>query len=156
MIERYELNQSKLPTIPAPHDAVIVKFGVDDEFLVLYFEDNISHRDSVKYNHPNANTLIMKFHLLNPELDVYQWERILKGEAYILKNSKKVIRKWNKNKGFNMSYLYHYVAYNSIIINLLKTENIYIQLEVDYIEYEWIEKRNIINFNEDEGENIPR
>ena len=61
MIERYELNQSKLPTIPAPHDAVIVKFGVADEFLVLYFEDNISHRDSVKYDHPNANTLIMKF-----------------------------------------------------------------------------------------------
>lgn len=140
MIERYELNQSKLPTIPTPHDAVIVKFVVADQFLVLYFEDKISHRDSVKYYHPNANTLIMKFHLLNPEFDVYQWERVLKGEAYILKDSEKMIRKWNQNKGINMSYLYHYVAHNSIIINFFKSENICIQLEVDYIEYEWIEK----------------
>lgn len=50
-----------------------------------------------------------------------------------------MIREWNQNKGFNLSYLYHYVARNSIIINLFKSENIYIQLEVDYIEYEWIE-----------------
>lgn len=58
------------------------------KFPVLYFEDKISHRDSVKYYHLNANTLIRKLHLLYPDFDVYQWEGVLKGEAYIFKTRK--------------------------------------------------------------------
>ena len=39
-----------------------------------------------------------------------------------------------------MQYLAHYVAYNSIIIELFQSEYIVLKIESDFIEFEWIEK----------------
>lgn len=58
------------------------------------------------------------------------------GEGFILENNDKLFKKRLKP----MQYLAHYVAYNSIIIELFQSEYIVLKIESDFIEFEWIEK----------------
>ncbi len=135
---KYQLNQDKLPTLPTPHDAVITKTEILDDYLILTFERNINRHDSIKYTHPNADSLIIKYHILDSQIDIYEYGKTFMNEGYLLKNTKKTIEKWNKNYGCELTYLYQYVNYNSLILHLQKSQSIYIELYVDYIEYEWL------------------
>ena len=54
MIERYALIQETLPTLPTPHDCIISRIELDEQFIVFYFEENIAAHDSIKAIRPNA------------------------------------------------------------------------------------------------------
>ncbi len=139
MIDRYELNQNQLPTIIAPHDCVIEKVEiVDQEFLVFHFEKNINYHDSVKYIRPDANSLIMRFHLLDSDFEIYKWKKVFKKYAYILQDNNRIIKLWNDKEKSHLEYLYNYVAYNSLIIELYDGQAIMLQIETDYVEFEWL------------------
>ena len=138
MATKYYLNQDILPTIPTPHDCMIASIEWDSEFLTLKFEEDISYHDSIKIINPNAKKLTIKIHLLDREFDVYKWKRHLslgKEQGFALMNCNKV---FSRIKG--MAYLSHYIAYNSIIIELFQLEYIVLKVESDFIEFEWTEK----------------
>ena len=40
-----------------------------------------------------------------------------------------------------LEYLHQYIGYESIIIKLFDTSEIMLELNADFIEYEWIEKK---------------
>ena len=139
METKYYLNQDILPTIPTPHDCWVTAVKYDSEFLTLTFEKDISPHDSIKDSNSNAKSLRIRIHLLDPIFDTYKWKSklsLMKGEGFILENTDKIFKKRFKP----MQYLAHYVAYNSIIIELFQSEYIVIKIESDFIEFEWIEK----------------
>ena len=139
MTTKYYLNQDILPTIPTPHDSIITAIDYNSEFLILKFEEDISRHDSIKLINPNAKSLNIRVHLLDPDFETYKWEQkcsLIKGEGFILTDNRKVFG----SKFKKMEYLYHYVGYNSIIIQLFQSRYIILNVQSDFIEFEWIEK----------------
>lgn len=139
MIEKYSLNENILPNLPTPHDCIIERVSFDDEYLIFKFEKNISRHDSIVYKGANLDSLIIKYHLVDPLFDTYIWKlrTSLSGtEGYVLINNNKLVD-LAQNKG--LEYLYQYIGYESIIIKLNANHFIMIELNADFIEYEWIE-----------------
>lgn len=130
----YYLDKAEWPTIPVPHDCVIHSISISDEFLVLDFEQEISVHDSVQRICPDAKSLTIKIHLL----DTF--------EIYQLKTRKfPTIKRMYEEIGFEklvglvkrnrVEYLYHYVAYQALIISC--SINIILDLRADYVEFLW-------------------
>ena len=140
MIEKYFLNDDKLPNLPTPHDCIVEKVSFDEEFLVFTFEKDISSYDSIKHINPNFYSLIIRYHLIDPLFDTYKWKlhtSLFGREGYVLIDNKKLT---DIAKSHKLEYLYQNVGYQSIIIKLFQDGHIMIDVQVDYIEYEWIEK----------------
>ena len=79
MIETYYLNKEQLPTIPTPHDAVITDIKIENQSIVFKFEDDIGYYDSIKAVHPDAKSLIIKYHLVDEDsFSVYKWHKPVK------------------------------------------------------------------------------
>lgn len=131
MNTKYYLNKDILPL---PHDCIIKEIRLEDENLIFIFEDDITYHDSIINN--NAKSLIIKYHLLDKDFKtyVYRSKFALFKEGYQLINNKNIIG----IQSIPLEYLYHNQGSYSIIIKLYKKELIMIELEVDYIEYEWI------------------
>ena len=137
MTERYDLTADTPSAIPPPHDSVIKKIEYDEDFLTFYFEDDIYLHDSVKYIHPNAKSLIIRFHLSDPVFYTYKhrFNRLSGKAKYVeIKNSKLKIS--DKD---DLEYLYNYVGYGSLIIKLWQKGYYLLDITADYIEFEWIE-----------------
>ena len=132
----YYLDGAELPTIPVPHDCVIDNISFSDNFLIFGFEEGISIYDSIQHICPDAKSLTIKIHLID-SFDIYQ-EIIRKfpkfKRAYVEIDFNKLVR---LGKQIKMEYLYHYVAYQSLIVNLYCKSNIILDLRADYIEYIW-------------------
>lgn len=128
---KYYLNKDILPL---PHDFIIKEIRLEDENLIFIFEDDITYHDSIINN--NAKSLIIKYHLLDKDFKtyVYRSKFALFKEGYQLINNKNIIG----IQSIPLEYLYHNQGSYSIIIKLYKKELIMLELEVDYIEYEWI------------------
>ncbi len=140
MIEKYYLNEDTLPNLPTPHDCVIETISFDNDYFVFTFEKDIASHDSVKDISPNLDSLIIRYHLVDPLFDTYKWKlhtSLLGPEGYVLINNKKLIS-MTKNK--KLEYLYQNIGYESIIMKLYQGGYIIIDAHVDFIEYEWIEK----------------
>lgn len=133
----YYLNDAELPTIPVPHDCVVSGVSFSDDFLILNFEQDIARYDSIQHIRPNAKSLTIKMHLID-SFDIYQ-EKIRKfprfQKLYVQVDLDRFVGFVKRER---VEYLYHYVAYRSLIVNLwcLKT-NIVINLQTDRIEYIW-------------------
>ena len=138
MIEKYYLNTDILPTIPVPHDCVIKKITFDSNYLVLEFEDDISYHDSIKHIKPNVSSLVIRIHLNNPIFDAYEYRltRMLSGEGYYMINNNKLKNLCKKK----LEYLYHNLGFQSIIIKLFCGSYYLLDIESDFIEFNWIEK----------------
>lgn len=138
MIEKYYLNTDILPTIPVPHDCVIKEITFDCNFLVLKFQDDISCYDSIKYLKPNARSLVIRIHLDDPIFNAYEHRltHALSGEGYYLINNNKLKNLCKKN----VEYLYHNVGFQSIMIKLFCGGYYLLDIESDFIEFDWIEK----------------
>ena len=131
MKELYYLNKNELPTLPYIHDCVIKEIELNDEYLIFKFEDDISDHDSIL--NKNYKSLIIKYHLIE-NLFVYKSKRLFNKEYYYLLEDNKI------NKLKDLEYLYQYVDFYSLIIKIFRGRDYYIfDLDVDYIEYEWIE-----------------
>ncbi len=136
MKEIYRLDGANLPTLPTPHDAVIKHIKKEGDFLIFTFEDDISYHDSVKYQRPSAKSLVIKYHLIDDyscSIFYQRWNKLWKRSEYIeLKNEKVLFEA-------DSEYLFHYVMYQELIINLFQKKSYYLHLYADYLEYEWIE-----------------
>ena len=131
MKELYYLNKNELPTLPYIHDCVIKEIELNDDYLIFKFEDDISDYDSIL--NKNYKSLIIKYHLIE-NLFVYKFKRLFNKEYYYLLEDNKI------NKLKDLEYLYQYVDFYSLIIKIVRGRDYYIfDLDVDYIEYEWIE-----------------
>lgn len=131
MKELYYLNKNELPTLPYIHDCVIKEIELNDDYLIFKFEDDISDYDSIL--NKNYKSLIIKYHLIE-NLFVYKSKRLFNKEYYYLLEDNKI------NKLKDLEYLYQYVDFYSLIIKIVRGRDYYIfDLDVDYIEYEWIE-----------------
>ena len=131
MKELYYLNKNELPPLPYIHDCVIKEIELIDEYLIFKFEDDISDHDSIL--NKNYKSLIIKYHLIE-NLFVYKSKRLFNKEFYHLLKDNKI------NKLKDLDYLYQYVDFYSLIIKIVRGRDYYIfDLDVDYIEYEWIE-----------------
>ncbi len=131
----YYLDKAENPTIPVPHDCMIESISLFNDFLILDFEQDIAIHDSVQFICPNAKSLTIKIHLIDDIFSVYQ-EKIRKFPKF--KKSYEEIgldRLVSLVKQKSLAYLYHYVAYQSLIINLDAEFILYSQ--ADYIEYIW-------------------
>ena len=139
MPETYYLNGNVLPTIPTPHDCVIKKVRLENQYIIFEFENDISYYDSIRYFKPGAKSLIAKYHLLSDEdFSIYKWK---KPSGFLNKNGRydcmdnNVITKLTDSR---LEYIDHYVGYTSIIIKLYSNGFIIIDADVDFIEFEWI------------------
>ena len=95
MKKTYYLNKDVLPTIPVPHDCIIKKIRIEHKWLIFTFDNDTSYYDSVRKLSPNIRSLILKYHLSNPEdFSVYKCsktlKRILNKECYIRQNTGKL------------------------------------------------------------------
>ncbi len=112
----YYLNKDTVPTIPTPHDCVIEKVSIQEEYIIFEFEDDISCHDSVRHVMPDAKSLVIKIHLID-DFYTYKMKHYrrpwYKGDYACIDNLllEKIVEKGR------LEYLYHYVGYQSIIIN---------------------------------------
>ena len=142
MIERYQLDGGTVPALPCPHDCVIRRIAFDDDFIVFYFEHQIHRRDSVSQRHPECDTLIMRYHLFDPEFCTYRQIRHLTRlgarlgrRGYYEIQNKTLLRR----SRYPLEFLYQRAARRSVLITLWRGEFILINAEVDWAEYEWID-----------------
>ena len=141
MLQSYDLS-GPLPTIPTPHDCVIRRICTEGDDLVLAFEDRITDHDSARYYCPTARSLTVRFHLLEREFSLYKENRrrppregtssftALDGDALFRL----------PDGTWKLEYLYHYVAYRSMILVLWAGREYRLELPaVDRVELNWIE-----------------
>lgn len=147
MIEQYKLDGDTYPLLPCPHDCEIKEVKYDDSFLTIVFEDDISQHDSIQHIRPQSVSLIIRYHLLFPDLSTYRsirhitrfGKRFGKFGYYLVDN-----HELKKTKTHAVRYIGQRIDYKSILIELelfrRNCESILIDAAVDYVEYEWIDK----------------
>ena len=141
MTQTYSLS-GVMPTIPTPHDCVIERISRNGEYLVFDFEQEITNHDSARFYCPTAKSLTMRFHLIDTDFGLYEEKRkrTLKGRfsTYIPMDSDELFHLTGGKR--KLEYLYHYVAYNTMILRLWAGRDIYLKLyETDQVELNWIE-----------------
>ena len=139
MREVYYLNEEKLPTIPVPHDCVIDKITLENDYIIFMFEKDISYHDSVKHIKPDVRALVIKIHLVDEGFWLYRWHKPVKG---IAENG--FFENLDETELFKLTklckkveYCYHYLAYQSIIIELYAETQVRLELTADYVEFDW-------------------
>lgn len=138
-MEKYFLNGDTLPTIPVPHDCVIDNITIENQYIIFNFEQNISYHDSIKYIKPDAKSLVIKFHLTDECFNLYKWHESINFFAdegfYKCIDSSELFKLASPK--YRLEYLYHYVAYQSLIIEMCASTTIRLELTVDYVEFYW-------------------
>ena len=153
--ETYQLDGKNTDSIPLPHDCVIKDIREDDDYLIIDFEDDISYHDSIEAIHPEAQTLTMRFHLEYGGLNgikaygglqgIYQHRRSKRRHDKGFKCIKNLreLRKLMKNCRFGATYLYQYVSYHQVIIELCVDDSTLLMLWTDAVEFEWTLKKQL-------------
>ena len=139
-MEKYFLNSETLPTIPVPHDCVIENITVENQYLIFMFEQNISYHDSIKHIKPDAESLVIKFHLSDECFSLYKWHepiRFFADEGFYKCINSSELFKLAAAK-YRLEYLCHYVSYQSLIIEMCAEAIIRLELSVDYVEFHWL------------------
>lgn len=132
----YYLDKAEWPTIPIPHDCVISNITVSDNFLILNFEEGISRYDYIRNICPNAKSLTIRVNLIDT-FDIYQMKIRKFPKFKTLYAQIDFDRLAGLVKQKRVEYLYHYVAYQSLIVNLYYKTNIVLDLRTDHVEYIW-------------------
>lgn len=139
MKELFYLNQETLPVMPTPHDCVIEDIGIEGEYIVFKFEDDINRRDVNVPLRAGARSLVIRYHLVAESC--YE---ILKGikpckvffrEGGYKRLQEKALAGLAKSR---LEYLCHYVSYESVIIRMWSEGDVILSMDVDCVEYEWI------------------
>ena len=144
MKEIYYLNQEKLPVLPTPHDSVINRIENNGEFISFYLDANIDDEDDgIRFYHPEAKSLIIRYHLyLEDDFSIYKMKRAprylhwLFPPCYRLLDNNMLEKLAGGER--NLEYLYHHVGFTSIIIQLCSDSEVVLEVDADYVEYEWI------------------
>ena len=138
--EAYNLLQEQLPTIPVPHDGIIKEIMLSEGWLTFSFENNISRHDAVRCTHPDAQSLTMRFHLIDEEdIDLFAYEERKYESVYVRRRPKKLLELARKS---SLSYLMHYVAYGALQIELCADSvPILLGLRTDRVVMDWLCQR---------------
>lgn len=135
MIKKYNLNEEILPTIPTPHDFYVEEIQFNSEFLTFKLNgSDINYTPSEEAIHQNSKFVIMKIHLIDPLFEAYKWKKSICGSGFFEIDNKKLKNTLNKST----EYLYHYVAYNSIIVKLWNEDYYILDISADFVELEWL------------------
>ena len=139
LVETYLLDGINVSNIPLPHDCEIKDIREDDDHLIIDFEDDIADHDAIKTVHPDAQTLTVRFHLEYDGLQgIYRYRRSKKhGEGYMLVKSLKKLRELMKECIIPATYLYHYVTYHQVIVELCVDDSTLLMIWADSVEFEW-------------------
>ena len=141
MTETYRLDEKQLPTIPLPHDCEIKSIRLEGRTVEFVFEDDISRHDAIQYWKPDAKSLVMRFHLVCEPEDCEILQGVRRRKPFGKNGHYKVISfaELSGLAEFEPEYLYHYVAYSSVIVNLFtwKHGNVFLNMEADAVELEW-------------------
>jgi len=135
VVETYRLDGTQLPAMPVPHDCVIRRIGVEGRMLTFDFEEDISRHDAIRHFRPEAKSLILRFHLADPDFCLYAWHRPVRfffPQGYYKAMPSAKIAEIPKG---GLEYLYHNVGYRSLIIRM---DAYLLELEADFVEYEWV------------------
>lgn len=133
MLEKYELDGKNRANLFTPHDCIIKEVKIENDFLVFIFEDDISYHDSIKYHKDNIKSLIIRYHLIDGfNVYKYNFKSLMKKEGYFLISNEKFLRM----SGQRLEYLYEYVGFNSVVVEL---SNILLNVSSDYVIYEWLD-----------------
>ncbi|MBP3446493.1 MAG: hypothetical protein J6K64_04375 [Clostridia bacterium] len=139
MLETYFLNGDILPTIPVPHDCVIENITIENQCIIFSFEQNISYHGSIKNIKPDAESLVIKFHLTDECFSLYKWHdpiKLFADEGFYKCIDSSELFKLASMK-YKLEYLYHYVAYQSLIIEMCASTTFRLELTADYMEFYW-------------------
>ena len=142
MIVSYSLTDSSVLSIPNPHDCTIEKIYLECDWLCFVFDSDLSYHDSIKAQCPNAKSLIIRYHLLDQDICLYRYRRLKSKnsrEGYILEKPGKLMRLTEKK--WKPDYISHYLGASSMIIELSSDKSYRLELDVDTVEYEWIESK---------------
>lgn len=141
--EIYRLDGNTLPSIPVPHDCIIDSVREDDETLEFIFEEDISKYDAASWYHPDVQTLRIRFHKTEPDAcTVFRYSKTIRYEGYGFFRVPSLQQLMRKKKKKSAEYLFHYVAYNSMIVRLSLDQIVLLQIETDRIELIWTLKNN--------------
>ena len=139
MQDIYYINGDTLPTIPVPHDCVVDNITVENQQIIFTFEQDISYHDSIKYIKPDAKSLVIKFHLADDRFSLYKWNKPINFFAddgfYKCIDSSELFKLASSE--CKLEYLNHYVAYQSLIIEMCAATTIRLELTVDFVEFYW-------------------
>lgn len=147
MKQTYYLNGESLPTIPTPHDCEISRFEYNEKFITMVLDDiDLFDSTAETAKKTGAKCLKIKYHLLppaykdDPQFLAYLEKIRHKKDWYKEITHKKLRKQMQAKKNRYPDYLYHYVAFNSIIVNLITAEWNFLTLRIDadYVELEWI------------------
>ena len=126
----YRLDSDYLPTFPNIHDCKVERIIVGKDSFSLVFERGIARHDSVRSHHPRADSLEIEYHLTDePDLYLAKGGRIIPTPCETLKDL--------VNEG--LVYLCEYVGYKSVIIKLCGASLAILNLNVNQVDYRWIE-----------------
>ena len=127
MKETYYLNKDTLPVMPTPHDNIISSITVDDEFVTFILETDPEDKDdSIQYYKPGAKRPRFLCKMFTPRIHYVDVDEN-KLEALALAHDK-----------YSLDYIEHFVGYNTVIVFLYSESSIYLRIQADYVEYEWI------------------
>ena len=139
MQEIYYLNRETLPTIPVPHDCIIEDIVIENQYIIFKFEADLSRYDSIKHIKPNVKSLVIKFHLCDECFNLYKWHKpikfIAKNGFYKCIDGSKLLTLTSGE--YHLQYIYHHIAYRSIIIEMWSGTPIRLEISADYIEFDW-------------------
>ncbi|MBR2718788.1 MAG: hypothetical protein IKB78_05800 [Clostridia bacterium] len=137
MVGRYQMDGGQLPTIPTPHDCVVTQIDIDNDCIVFRFENEIAEHDAVRTICPDAKSLTIRYHLTQYK-EFFFYKRYNRIRPFFPTGFYREVGagKLNRWLGHGQPYLYHYVSYCSIIVQLL---DLVFVAEVDWVELEWIQ-----------------
>lgn len=138
-VETYQLDGNNTSAIPLPHDCEITGIRKEDDYLIIDFEDDISCHDAIRAIHPDALKLTIRFHLKYDGLQgIYRYRCSKKhGEGYMRIRKLKKLQKLIDKEGISATYLYQYIAYHQVIVELWVDDSTLLMLEADSVEFEW-------------------
>ena len=142
MIQKYTIEES----IPILHDCVITKIGIEHDYMVFTFENELYKHESIQAFHPSANSLITRFHLTRfsgmDEIRLYVRKASKRRESYKRVKREDLLRLPEYKPG--LTYQYHYVGMREMIIHLCADKNYVLYVCADEVEFNWIESQKFM------------
>lgn len=148
MKQTYYLNGESLPTIPTPHDCYITAVELKDGWLTFTFDDDIMHGEDCPIG-SDCKFDCIRFHIDELVFDdgILVCRGNIKRKKWIYKEVgldylRKVLCRGN------LEYMYHFVAFGGIIIQLFygkkgsaEWAHYEITIDTDMVEIEWSKRQ---------------
>lgn len=141
---RYTLDKETLPQLPCVHDCAIARIEMQDGYLSLYFDEDLSQYDVMAHIYPDASSLVVRYHLCDPYVMFYRSFRRKKSDGqgveigYALYEDQDAFLE--ESADMKLYYLHHFVAYNAVVLKLWSYDDpheVVLEFNADTVEYEW-------------------